>query len=286
VGEAGGGEPGFELGLGEAEPAVFEFLAEGFEGVGLEVDDQDCAARFQGAAGFGEDGGGIGGVDEDEGEEEDVDGGGIEGEVFGAAGAEVDVGEVEGADALAGGFEHGGGGVDGDDIFDVGGEQGEHGAGACADVGDGPFGVEEGEECFEVEAVAKPVGAEGIPFGGMFAEEGVGGGGGFASAEDGGEAVGVGFGEGVVFEVGAGEVAELFAGGIVGGGGEAVEHGGAFAASFGEVGVEEGFEVAGEGGLGELEGFGEFTDGEGGGGVWVWWDFGGLDLAFKEANNP
>jgi hypothetical protein len=74
---------------------MFEFFAEGFEGMGLEVDDEEGAARFKDAAGFLEGGGGLGGVDKDEGEEEDVDGGGIEGEAFGGAGAEVDVGEME-----------------------------------------------------------------------------------------------------------------------------------------------------------------------------------------------
>jgi hypothetical protein len=145
------------------------------------------------------------------------------------------------------------------------------------------LGVEEGEECFEVEAVAEPFGAEGVPFGGMFAEEGVGGGIGLPAAEDGGEAVGVGFGGRVGVEVEAGEVAELFACVEVGGGGQAVKHRGAVAAAFGEVGVGEGFEVAGDGGLGELEDLGEFADGEaaGGGSLAV-----RLDLSLEKANNP
>ena len=174
--------------------------------------------------------------------------------------ADVDVGEVEFSGAGAGGFEHGGAGIDGDDLFYVGGEEREHCAGAGADVGDGPGGIHEGEEAFEVEGVAEPLGAEVIPLGGVLAEEGFGGG--FALAENGGEAVGVGFGDGVVVEVGAGEGAELFAGVDGGGFGEFVEHAGAFAAGVGEMGVGKSFEVAGDGGLGEFEDIAEFADGE------------------------
>ncbi len=119
--------------------------------------------------------------------------------------ADVDVGEVEFADAGAGRFEHGRAGIDGDYFFDVGGEEGKHGPGARADVGDDPVGVEEEEEAFEVEGIAEPFSAELIPLRGVFAEEGIGARCGFAFSEDGGKAMRVGSGKGIVIEVGAGE---------------------------------------------------------------------------------
>jgi len=117
-----------------------------------------------------------------------------------------------------------------------------------------------------VESVAEPLGAELVPVWGVLAEEGVGVvGAGFPFSEDSGEAIGVGLGEGVVLEVGFGEEAELAAGVVVVG--LAVEGAGAVAAGVGEVGVAEGFEVSGDGGLGQFEDFGQFADGQAMGGA-------------------
>lgn len=120
---------------------------------------------------------------------------------------ELDVGELLFFDAGFGAFEHGGRGVDGDDLFYVGGDEGKHDAGAGAKVGDGPGGIHEAEKGFEMEGVAEPLGAEGIPLRGVLAEEFFGHG--FALAEDVGEALGVGAGQGIAFEVLAGERAKL-----------------------------------------------------------------------------
>ena len=114
-----------------------------------------------------------------------------------------------------------------------------------------------------MERVAEPLGADLVPLGGVSAEEGIAfSPGRLALLENGGQAVGVGFGLGVIFQVGAGDLTKL-TGGVVGGRlGKSVVGAGAVTAGVGQTGVAEVLEMAGDGGLRQFEDFGQFADGK------------------------
>ncbi len=278
VREIRGGEPVVELFLWKAHPAVIKFFTEEIDVVRLEVDDEEDAAVLEDTSGLAEHDLRIGGVRKDEGKQRDVDRGIFNRKRFSGALPNIDVGEIEFANTRAGTFEHGRRGIDGDYFFDVRGEKREHRTSTRPDVGDGPGGVEQCEERFQMEGIAEPLCAKLVPLRRMLAEERIVPVGGVALAEGGGQAMGVGFCNGIVIEVRAGEGAELFACVVRGGFGEFVEHARAFAAGVGEVGVGERFEMAGHRGLREFEDIAKLADRQApGGGV--------LGLCFKEPHD-
>jgi hypothetical protein len=147
VGEVGLVEEGFQLRFAEAEPLVGVHLSGFFEAVFGQVEDDDAAAGGEDAGGFMEGAGGVQGVVEGLGEEDQIDFSGGDGELFHIAEAEIDIGDVVAAGLFAADFDHFGGGVDGDDVHGSLGEQESKAPFAGAEIGDAE-GWEQAEEGF------------------------------------------------------------------------------------------------------------------------------------------
>ncbi len=166
-----------------------------------------------------------------------------------------------------GGLEHCSVGVNGDDFADEWGEEGKHRPGAGPDIHQRPIGIKEREHAFEVKPIAEPLGADLVPLGGVFAEKGFCAVGavvlGFALAQDRAQAMFVISGDGIGFKLPSNhdlQLMEIRVGGLGIGIDQAVEDAGPLAAGTHEVGIGEGFEVAGDGGLREFEDLAELPD--------------------------
>ena len=107
-----------------------------FEAVFGEVEDGDAAAGLEDAGGFADGAVGMQRVVERLREEDDVNGGVVDGEFFHVAEAVVDVLDAVACGLLAGELDHLCGGVDGDDLLGALGKEEREAAVAGAEVGD------------------------------------------------------------------------------------------------------------------------------------------------------
>lgn len=225
------------------------------------VDDEGDSPVWVGAeeaAHLAEGRDGAGEVVEDEDGGGDVDRFAVEGDAVEGRLDEIDI--LEFGEAALGGGEHGAGAVDGVDALGDGGEEFGDVARAAADVGDDHVAGEEREEGHRGEAGAEEFVAEGVPFAADAAEEGLAVG--LALVEDGAEAARIfaEFGGGAhLLAHGAPECASLGRKVVQD---EAVERGGALAASGDPAAVGEDLEVAADGGLRKLDNLGDFAHGE------------------------
>lgn len=257
-GDVGGAEAGLleevqKLDLGEAEPDVGVEFAGLFEGMALEVEDDDAAAGLQYTKGFVDGLLGVEGVVERLAEEGQVHGGVGEGKFFEVAELELHVFDAGAAGDAVGVFDHFLGVIDADDLFGALGEEEGEGAFAGADVGDA-HGREEADEHLR-EALPGAAGNVVLSeAAGEFVE--VGADAVLALFED--EA------EGFVVVAGLGELegglAEEVGDGLIAG--EAVEAFLSGAAEFDEFGLAELGEGHGDAGLAHGEDLLEFGDGE------------------------
>lgn len=135
VREPGFFEHRFEFRFAEAEPLVGVEFAGFFEAMPDQVEDDDATTGGEDAEGFVDGAGGVQGVMEGLGEEDQIDGGVVDGNFFHVAKAVFDVFHAVAEGLLAGDFNHFGAGVDGDDLFGALDEEKRKGSLTGAQIG-------------------------------------------------------------------------------------------------------------------------------------------------------